>query len=75
MRTETRYSLTSATALALALCVSVTSACSNPGAGIATEGDWAFITGNTYGQRYSTLDQVNADNFEQLEVSNPGEAA
>ncbi|MEE8061997.1 MAG: hypothetical protein V3T16_09205, partial [Gemmatimonadales bacterium] len=69
MRTETRYSLTSATALALALCVSVTSACSNPGAGIATEGDWAFITGNTYGQRYSALDQVNADNFEQLEVA------
>ncbi len=53
---------------ALALCVSVTSACSNPGAGIATEGDWAFITGNTYGQRYSTLDQINAGNFEQLEV-------
>ena len=69
MRRETHYSLTSAAALALALCVSVTSACSNPGAGIATEGDWAFITGNSYGQRYSTLDQVNADNFEQLEVA------
>ncbi len=66
MRTETRCLRPSARAfLALALCALATSACDR----VVTEGDWAFITGNTYGQRYSSLDQINAENFEQLEVA------
>jgi quinoprotein glucose dehydrogenase len=36
---------------------------------VVTEGDWPFITGNTYAQRYAPLDQINAENFGQLEVA------
>ena len=34
--------------------------------GVVTEGDWPVITGNLKGQRYSTLNQITADNFENL---------
>ena len=54
----------SGASIALALAALVTAACSQ---GVVTEGDWAFIYGNTMGQRYSPLDQINAENFEQLE--------
>ena len=69
MRTEIHRSRPVArTGLALGLALLLTAACADSG-GVVTEGDWAFITGNTYGQRYSTLDQINADNFEELEVA------
>ena len=37
--------------------------------GVVTEGDWPVITGNLGGQRYSTLEQITADNFESLGVA------
>ncbi len=37
--------------------------------GVVTEGDWPVITGNLEGQRYSTLTQITADNFEDLGVA------
>jgi quinoprotein glucose dehydrogenase len=37
--------------------------------GVVTEGDWAVITGNLKGQRYSTLTDITADNFESLGVA------
>ena len=37
--------------------------------GVVTEGDWPVITGNLKGQRYSTLDQITAGNFESLGVA------
>ena len=55
--------------VALAFGLLVTPSCSDSQAGVATDGDWAFITGNTYGQRYSRLDQITAENFENLEVA------
>jgi quinoprotein glucose dehydrogenase len=36
---------------------------------VVTEGDWAVITGNNEGQRYSALDQITPANFESLEVA------
>ena len=69
MRTENHDSRPSGRrALTVAWAVLLTAACADSG-GVVTEGDWAFITGNTYGQRYSTLDQINAENFESLEVA------
>ncbi|MDH3272198.1 MAG: PQQ-binding-like beta-propeller repeat protein [Gemmatimonadota bacterium] len=37
--------------------------------GVHVDGDWAVITGNLAGQRYSSLDQINPSNFAQLEVA------
>ena len=37
--------------------------------GAVTEGDWPVITGNLKGQRYTTLDNITADNFETLDVA------
>ena len=54
------------TGIALVLAALVTGACSQ---GVVTEGDWPYIYGNTMGQRYSPLDQINAENFGQLEVA------
>src|SRR5260370_17390861 len=33
------------------------------------KGDWPYYTADTRGSRYSPLDQVNATNFNQLEVA------
>ena len=38
-------------------------------AGAPHDGDWVYITGNGSGQRYSSLDQINAENFADLEVA------
>ncbi|MFV1988464.1 MAG: hypothetical protein ACC682_14375 [Gemmatimonadota bacterium] len=65
----TRSSLDFARASLLALTVVVASACTEAGGPVVTEGDWAFITGNMGGQRYSVLDQITADNFEDLQVA------
>ena len=53
--------------IAAALVVFTAAGCS--GQGVVTEGDWPVITGNLLGQRYSTLDQINADNFTDLEAA------
>jgi len=37
--------------------------------GVVTAGDWPVITGNLAGQRYSTLTQITADNFDSLGVA------
>ncbi len=37
--------------------------------GVVTDGDWPVITGNLAGQRYSMLDQITAENFENLGVA------
>jgi quinoprotein glucose dehydrogenase len=40
------------------------------GAGDAADGtEWRNIAGNDMGQRYSSLDQIDAENFEDLEVA------
>ncbi|MDX1389571.1 MAG: PQQ-binding-like beta-propeller repeat protein, partial [Acidobacteriota bacterium] len=49
-------------------------ACAEAGGGsaaarVVTEGDWAVITGNLEGQRFAPLDQIDAGNFESLEVA------
>jgi len=31
-------------------------------------GEWPYYTGDIRGLRYSPLDQINADNFENLEM-------
>ena len=41
---------------------------SEQGGSVVTEGDWAYIGGNSGSQRYSELTQINPSNFEQLEV-------
>ena len=33
-----------------------------------TNGEWPHYTGDIKGSRYSPLDQINADNFEELEL-------
>lgn len=43
-------------------------AMSNRGEGVSTDGQWANIAGNTYGQRYTELTQINPENFASLEV-------
>ena len=58
----------------MGLCVLVAAACA-PGegdsraAGVSTEGDWTFITGNMAGQRYTEHTQINPSNFADLEVA------
>ncbi len=37
--------------------------------GAQGDGEWKNIAGNAMGQRYSSLDQINASNFESLEVA------
>jgi quinoprotein glucose dehydrogenase len=38
-------------------------------AGVTVDGDWAVITGDLKGQRYSELTQINPSNFADLEVA------
>jgi quinoprotein glucose dehydrogenase len=57
----------SAGLVALTLVTLTTTACSQ--GDVVTEGDWPYITGNAMAQRYSPLDQINAENFEQLQVA------
>jgi len=66
MRTETTHTRPLRW-LALALLTLTATTCSSQD--VVTEGDWPFITGNTYAQRYAPLDQINAENFGQLEVA------
>jgi len=40
-----------------------------PDPGVVTEGDWSVIGGNLKGQRYSTLTDITAENFESLGVA------
>ncbi len=42
-------------------------AAQQPG-GATSEGEWHYLGGDAYHQRYSDLDQINAGNFEDLEV-------
>jgi glucose dehydrogenase len=73
-----RSTLTSTRWLALATIVVLGSACADSGndaaasgraAGVTVEGDWAVITGNNQGQRYTGLTQINPSNFADLEVA------
>ena len=54
--------------LQLALGVAV-AGCAEGGGSPANDTEWKNIAGNDMGQRYSTLDQIDAENFEQLEVA------
>jgi glucose dehydrogenase len=69
-----RLTLTSIRWLAPAAVVALGTACADGGtdasaraAGVTVEGDWAVITGNVSGQRYSELTQINPSNFASLE--------
>jgi len=52
----------------LALCILLAAGCAESG-GVEVRGDWPVITGNLMGQRYSPLDQIDAANFESLEIA------
>ncbi|WP_419164515.1 hypothetical protein [Candidatus Palauibacter sp.] len=55
---------------ALVLAVGLAAAgCAEAGGGAADAADWKNIAGNDMGQRYSSLDQIHAENFENLEVA------
>lgn len=54
--------------LLLALAVAV-AGCAEGGGSPANDTEWKNIAGNDMGQRYSVLDQIDAENFEQLEVA------
>ena len=58
--------------LVLSACALIATGCvpaSDRGDGVTTEGDWAVITGNMAGQRYTDLTQINPSNFSDLEVA------
>ncbi len=57
----------SALVLAMAT-VGISSFSANAQAPDTSNGEWPFYTGDIKGSRYSPLDQVNADNFEDLEM-------
>jgi quinoprotein glucose dehydrogenase len=53
----------------LALCAALLSA-QTPGAQPSTKnGEWPYYTADARGSKYSPLDQINADNFNKLEVA------
>jgi len=52
----------------MGLALALASACGDAGS-VVTEGDWAVITGNVMGQRYAALEQINAENFQNLAVA------
>ncbi|WP_419859168.1 hypothetical protein [Candidatus Palauibacter irciniicola] len=54
--------------LLLALGVAV-AGCAEGGGSAANGAEWKNIAGNDMGQRYSSLDQIDAENFENLEVA------
>ena len=77
MKREIRCARPSRSAwLALGACVLIGGACAptadDRGAGVTTEGDWAVITGNLAGQRYTELTQINPSSFSDLELAWPG---
>ncbi len=43
--------------------------CAEGGESVADHADWKHIAGNDMGQRYSSLDQIDPENFENLEVA------
>ncbi len=53
--------------LGLSACLLGTASCAPAGSGDG--GVWRNIAGNDMGQRYAALDQINAANFEDLEVA------
>ena len=59
--------------MVMGACVLVAGACAPSGgdraAGVTVDGDWAVITGNLAGQRYTELTQINPSNFADLEVA------
>ncbi|WP_420634995.1 hypothetical protein [Candidatus Palauibacter sp.] len=54
--------------LGVALVLAV-AGCAEAGGGAAATADWKNIAGNDMGQRYSSLDQIDGENFENLEVA------
>ncbi|WP_420448411.1 hypothetical protein [Candidatus Palauibacter sp.] len=54
--------------LLLALGVAL-AGCAEGGGSPANDAEWKHIAGNDMGQRYSALDQIDAENFDQLEVA------
>lgn len=55
--------------IALIVTVFFTNAVALAQAPDTTNGEWPFYTGDIKGSRYSPLDQINADNFEDLELA------
>ena len=51
------------------LATGLTSAISNADEPGTANGEWHHYTGDMKGSRYSPLDQIDADNFEDLEVA------
>jgi len=67
---STRLAALGAVALLAGACADATGGAAGDRAeGVTVEGDWAVITGNLAGQRYSELTQISPDNFNDLEVA------
>ena len=58
----------SSPSLILALIAFASIALSQPGSSVY-QGDWPVYTSNMAGQRYSPLDQINAENVADLEIA------
>ena len=54
--------------LSLLVATAVPGRAQQPG-GSTLEGQWHYLGGDAYHQRYSPLDQIHADNFEELEIA------
>ena len=54
---------------ALALAASSTKVSGQSGLPSTKNGEWTHYTADVRGSRYSPLDQINASNFNQLEVA------
>ncbi|MCY3598780.1 MAG: hypothetical protein OXN85_02245 [Gemmatimonadetes bacterium] len=53
----------------LLLTLAAAAGCAEGGGSAANGTEWKNIAGNDMGQRYSSLDQIDAENFESLEVA------
>ena len=65
----TRASASRCLSLGIVAVMAAGCASSDRGAGVSTDGDWTFITGNMAGQRYTQHTQINPSNFADLEVA------
>src|SRR5262245_10542583 len=69
VRRSVLASITCAAAIGLVASVVTVSGQSGAGQLSTKNGEWAYYTADVKGSRYSPLDQINAGNFNQLEIA------
>src|SRR6478736_677791 len=67
--TRTVWALVSATAVVGLMVAGPSGQAGAPGFPSTKNGEWPYYTADVRGSRYSPLDQINANNFNQLEVA------